>query len=110
MSWVYWILLIVGGIVVVGVVMRIVFRAMHHAVLLAKFGDAAAAEKIIDGKIWQGMTAAQLTEVMGTPLKVDQRVLKTKTVEIWKYGEITKNQFQWRITLEDGVVTVWEQK
>ena len=60
MAWYFWLLIAIVAVVVLGVVMRIVFRSMHHAVLLAKFGDDATAEKIIDGKIWQGMTAAQL--------------------------------------------------
>jgi hypothetical protein len=109
MNWALW-LAAAAGAALAAWAGWLIFRGMRHAVLLAKYGDDGAAERIIDNQIWRGMTAEQLTEVMGAPEEKDRRVLKTKTVEVWKYGRTGANRFRWRVTLEEGVVTGWEAK
>ena len=61
------------------------------------------------GVLWQGETAEQLRESLGTPPDTDQKVLKTKTKEIWKYRPTKRNRFGLKVTLDDGIVTGWEQ-
>lgn len=40
----------------------------------------------------------------------DQKVLKTKTKEVWKYKPTGKNRYALKITLEDDEVIGWDQK
>lgn len=110
MHWVYWIvgLLAAGGAVLLG--LDAYTRWMRRKVLMAKYGDQAAVDKIMRHMIWQGMTADQVSDALGEPELKEQKVMKTKTVETWKYGQKTRTQFRWRITIEDGVVTGWEEK
>ena len=44
------------------------------------------------------------------PADTDQKVLKTKTKEIWKYRPTARNRFGLKVTLDDGIVAGWEQK
>ncbi len=62
------------------------------------------------GVLWQGETAEQLRESLGNPADTDEKVLKTKTKEIWKYRPTARSRFGLKVTLDDGVVTGWEQK
>ncbi len=84
--------------------------AQRRAHLMSKYRDAAIAERIMAGSIWQGQTENQLSDSIGNPVDVDQRVMKNKTRETWKYQQQGKNRFGLRITLEDGVVVGWDQK
>lgn len=78
--------------------------------LLAKFGDPAVVDKIMKGTIWQSMSQEQLVESWGRPASVDQKVMKTKTVETFKYNRTGKNRFKNRIKVENGIVVGWDQK
>lgn len=78
--------------------------------LLKKYGDAALVEKIMRRMFWQGQTQEQLLDSLGRPLDIDERVLKTKTKETWKYNRQGKNRFALRVILENGVVVGWDQK
>ncbi len=78
--------------------------------LLEKYGDAEVVEKIMQQMVWQGQTAAQLIDSLGSPVDVDRRVMKTKTKEVWKYNETGKGRYALRITVEDGEVVGWDNK
>ena len=80
------------------------------AALLVKYGDQEVVDAIMRQSFWQGQTEAQLLDSLGVPAAVDKEVLKTKRRETWKYQESRKGQFRLRVTLENGVVTGWEQK
>lgn len=54
--------------------------------LLLKYGDAEIVSRIIDRTIWTGETAEQLRDSLGRPPDIDQKVLKTKKKELWKYA------------------------
>lgn len=110
MVWVYWTvgILAAAGAVLLG--LDAYTRWMRRKILMAKYGDAEAVGKIMRHVIWQGMTAGQVTDALGEPELKEQKVMKTKTVETWKYGQKTRTRFKWRITIEDGVVTGWEEK
>ncbi|MDP3008454.1 MAG: TerD family protein [Methylococcales bacterium] len=78
--------------------------------LIAKHGSAEVADKIINKEFWQGQTKEQLKDSRGTPADVDQKVLKTKTKEIWKYTQIAANRYALKITLENNLVVGWEEQ
>lgn len=81
---------------------------MRKAGIRKRFGEDA--ERIISQTIWVGETEEQLRLSLGDPLDVDQKVLKSKRREIWKYGSLGGNRYRTRITLEDGLVTGWDVK
>ncbi len=81
---------------------------MRKAGIRRRFGEDA--ERIISQTIWVGETEEQLRASLGDPLDVDQKVLKSKRREIWKYGSLGGNRYKTRITLEDGLVSGWDVK
>lgn len=76
--------------------------------LLAKHGDMEIVTKIMNHKYWQGQTSEQLQDSCGYPADKDQKVLKTKTKEVWKYGQTGVNRYKLKITLENDLVVGWE--
>ena len=77
--------------------------------LIEKYGDAEIAQRMMKGIIWQGETREQLLESLGKPVDTDEKVLKTKTKEIWKYRRTARNRFGLKVTLDDGVVVAWDR-
>jgi hypothetical protein len=82
----------------------------RRAALLVKYGDLEIVEKIMRRMFWQGQTEQQLIDSLGHPLDIDQRVLKSKTKETWKYNRIGKNRYGLRVIIENGFVVGWDQK
>jgi hypothetical protein len=84
--------------------------AERRAMLMEKYKD----EKIVDGiltkSMWVGQTQEQLVDSIGQPHDIDQKVLKTKKKEVWKYGYKCGNRYGYRITLENEVVVGWDEK
>lgn len=79
--------------------------------LLEKYNNnIELVDRIMGRKIWQGQTEGQLIDSLGKPLDIDQKVLKTKMKEIWKYNKIAKNRFGLKVILENSEVVGWEQK
>jgi hypothetical protein len=72
--------------------------------------DDNLARRLIDQTVWVGEIAEQLRDSLGIPLDIDQKVLKTKKKEIWKYQQIGTNRYALKITLDDDVVVGWDQK
>jgi hypothetical protein len=85
-------------------------REQRRAALLAKYNDPNLVDKIMGRTFWQGQTQEQLLDSLGQPVDIDQKVLKTKTKETWKYNRKGKSRFGLRITVENGVVVGWDQK
>jgi len=75
-----------------------------------KYQDEKLIENLLDEKFWRGQTAEQLRDSLGEPLDIDQKALKTKVKEVWKYEQTGKNRYGLKIKLEDGVVVGWDQK
>lgn len=82
----------------------------RRARLLAKYGDEEVVAKIMARTIWQTQTADQLRESLGDPVDTDEKVMKSKRREVWKYHQTGANRFGLRVTLEDGVVVGWDEK
>ncbi|MCO7641904.1 DUF2845 domain-containing protein [Pseudomonas sp. S 311-6] len=84
--------------------------AERRAYLLRKYGDLGIVDRIMGRMMWQGQTEEQLRDSLGRPADVDQRVMKSKTRETWKYHRQGKNRYGLRVTLENGLVVGWDQK
>jgi hypothetical protein len=76
----------------------------------SKYNDPEIVEKIMNGTIWQGQTAEQLRDALGEPAALDDKVLKTKKKEIWKYGHQGANRYNLRVTLENDEVIGWDSR
>lgn len=82
-------------------------RRLH---LLQKYGDSAIVDRILGRMFWQGQTSEQLLDSLGEPADIDEKVLKSKVRQTWKYHRSGRNRFGLRIVLENGVVTGWDQR
>ena len=80
------------------------------AYLTNKYHDQEIVNRIMDEKFWQGQTSEQLIDSIGTPLDIDEKILKTKKTEIWKYHSDGRNRFRIRITLEQDIVVGWDKR
>ena len=78
--------------------------------LMTKYKDAALVKKLMEQTIWQGQTAGQLRDSLGNPEDIDEKVLKTKKKEVWKYHHQSANRYGLRITLDNDVVVGWDHK
>lgn len=80
--------------------------------MLEKYGDAEIARMIAAGSVWVGMTKVQLTESVGFPDTLDEKVTRTKSGAkrrlVYKYGRTGMRSFSKRVFLEDDLVTGWQ--
>lgn len=84
--------------------------ALRTDYLSEKYADQSIVQAILDQKIWEGMTAAHLFDSAGEPETIDQKYMKNKSREIWKYHHEGGNRFLLRVTLENGIVVGWDAK
>lgn len=99
------------GFLVIPLIALYVGLTARHGRLMKKYGhDKDLVDRLIRKTIWMGETAEQLRDSLGSPAAIDHKQLKTKRVEVWKYGRISKTRFKLRVTLENGSVTAWEHK
>ena len=103
MAWYVWLALVL-----------LVFAFLTYALakrvrLMMKYKNDELVESLMQESFWRGQTADQLRDSLGEPLDIDQKVLKTKLKEVWKYQELGKNRYALKITLDDGVVVDWDQ-
>jgi hypothetical protein len=101
---------IVGAVVILAIALFIGLNVRRRLKLLAKYNDQHAVDMIMSKRIWEGMTEAQLIDAWGRPVEVDERVLKTKIAQVYKYNRSGKASFRDKVKLDDGVVVGWEQK
>ena len=78
--------------------------------LKQKYIDDEIVNNLFKGVIWQGETAEQLIDSIGNPVAVDNKLLKTKKKEVWKYDHQGANRYNLRITLENDIVVGWDKK
>ena len=81
----------------------------RHSELMSKYNDQQIVARIMEGKIWQGMSEEQLVDSRGPPDDRDQEVYKTKIKQTWKYGRAGRNRFRERIYIENGTIVGWKQ-
>lgn len=82
-------------------------QAERPGLLRERYGEELA-ERLLKGEIWQGQSVELLRESLGAPLAIEERVLKTKTVRVFKYAEAGENRYRLKVKLENGVVVGWE--
>lgn len=104
MPWYVWLIL---SLLVFAV---LTYLLAKRAKLMMKYKDEELIERLMEEKFWVGQTKEQLIDSLGEPLDVDQKVLKTKVKEVWKYEQTGKNRYALKIKLDDGVVVGWDQK
>lgn len=105
--------LLVGLIIVATVIWFVanqVQKAAKQRALLAKYGDKEIVERLMGRMFWVGQSTEQLLDSLGSPEAIDQKVLKTKKKEIWKYNHRGGNRYGLRITLDNDEVVGWDKK
>jgi hypothetical protein len=75
-----------------------------------KYKDEEVVRKISNHYFWKGQSAEQLRDSLGLPEAIENKLLKTKNKEIWKYYRSGSNRFSLRITLENSFVVGWDDK
>lgn len=70
--------------------------------------DEATATRIARREVWEGMTEAMLRDSLGDPMATDQKWVRGRRREVWKYNPVGLNWYAKRIVVEDGVVTGWD--
>ena len=84
--------------------------ASRRAELMEKYKDEKIVDDILARRCWVGQTSEQLTDSLGAPVDTDEKVMKTKRREVWKYHQTGHNRFALRVTLEDRIVVGWDEK
>jgi uncharacterized protein DUF4236 len=84
-------------------------EAQRRASLVARFGEEACS-RILARDVWLGQTEEQLREALGEPVDIDEKVMKTKRREVWKYDQTGASRFKTRVILEGGLVAGWDRK
>jgi len=85
-------------------------RKKRYEQLMAKYQNEYLVDRLMGQCFWQGQTSEQLFDSLGPPQDVDEKVLKTKKKEVWKYCHQGGNRFRLRITLDNDVVVGWDDK
>ncbi|AWK83236.1 hypothetical protein BST98_07060 [Photobacterium damselae] len=78
--------------------------------LIDKYKDLSLVEDLMNQYFWVGQTAEQLIDSLGHPVDIEQKILKTKKKEVWKYSHQGGNRYSLRITLDNDHVVGWDQK
>jgi hypothetical protein len=106
-----WVLIaIVAGVIVLVIVQKAAAKKKRLEYLMGKYGNATIVDHICNRRYWQGQTADQLADSLGPPHGVDRKLLKTINREVWKYYPRGVNRYGLRITLDNYIVTTWDQK
>ncbi len=90
--------------------LAMLLRAARRKRLMEKYGDTVLVDKLMRRMFWTGQTQEQLIDSLGRPAEIDQKVMKTRVREIWKYNRRTRTRFGLRITLDNGLVAGWDQQ
>ena len=102
--------LIAIGLIVLFFIISLTNKKKRRAYLLDKYHDQNVVESIMNKSFWQGQTNEQLIDSLGKPHDIDQKILKSKKKEVWKYDHHGGNRYGLRITLDDDIVVGWNQK
>lgn len=98
------------GCVIAGIIALVQRRRVERrANLVQRFGEAIA-ERILSHEIWLGQTEEQLLEALGLPVDTGERRTTNRLVRVFKYNPVARGKYGLKITLENGVVTAWDEK
>lgn len=78
--------------------------------LMSKYHDQLSVDRIMAKELWQGMTADQVKDSIGTPAAIDQELLKTKRRDTWKYYPQGANRYNLKLVVENDVLVGWDKK
>lgn len=92
------------------VLIRILARRARRRALMTKYGDAAIVERIMRRTVWEGMTVEQLTDSLGRPVAVDEKLTRRSTTRVYKYQRTGRGRYATRITVRDERVIGWDIK
>ena len=106
MEWFIWI----GSAIALFIAYTFYSNKKKRERLTKKYGNSEIVERIMNSEVWQGATEEHVLDSLGKPLDIDQKVLKTKTKEIWKYEQVAKNRYALKVVIENGVVVGWDKK
>ncbi len=99
------------GLLIISILLLISIKnKVRRSKLRSKYNDDILVEKLMQRTLWQGQTAEQVIDAIGEPKDIDERVLKTKTKQTWKYFPSGRRRYGLRITLDDGIVVGWDKK
>ncbi|MFH7524074.1 hypothetical protein AB2J22_01925 [Aeromonas sp. A5] len=101
---------IIIGIVFLWAIYNYKKKRQRLEYLRNKYKNETLVHKIYCRYFWIGQTSDQLLDSLGKPAAVDNKMLKTKNKDIWKYNRWGANRYALRITVEDGLVVGWEKK
>lgn len=100
----------VFAVIVLVLLFKYAKRQRRLSYLRNKYQDEALVQRIYKEYFWENQSAEQLRDSLGPPAAIDNKLLKTKTREIWKYNHQGANRYSLRITVENGYVSGWDQK
>jgi len=66
--------------------------------------------RIENGVLWMGASKEMVFEMFGNPIAIENKYLTTKSRLIYKYFHIGSAKFLLEITIDDGLVTSWDDK
>ena len=95
------------ALLALAVAAKVVTQVAHRRTLAARYADSPFRDAILSGKIQVGMTVLELTDAWGQPAAIEERVLKTKVVHTYKYGQRGARSFRQRVRIENGIVVGW---
>lgn len=106
MAWYFWMILIVFAILIGAYYANKVKREK----LMGKYKDPILVEKLMNRNFWVGQTKEELIDALGSPKEISEKILKTKTKEVFKYHKTGNNRYALKITLENNIVVGWDKK
>jgi hypothetical protein len=106
-----WIVIaVVAGVIVLIIMLKAAAKKRKLEYLTGKYRDETIVAKIYHHRFWEGQTAEQLLDSLGKPHAMDDKLLKTRKREVWKYNRTGVNRYGLRITLDNDIVTTWDHK
>lgn len=105
---------VITGVIAAGIVFYLWSKSnktkKRREYLIDKYQDLSLVEDLMNQCFWVEQTADQLIDSLGYPVDIDQKILKTKKKEVWKYSHQGGNRYRLRITLDNDHVVGWDQK
>ena len=100
--------LVAVAVAAVTVILVLVWRKLDEPVVVESIAvPLPPAPEIADTGLKIGSTIAEVIGALGQPDKTDERVFKTKTTHVLKYGPRGR-RFALKVKIENGRVAGWE--
>lgn len=103
-------IIVIAACIVAFLLYRAVRKRRRLTYLKQKYVNSRIVDRMFNGVLWQGETAAQLVDSLGKPDAVDKRQSQSYKKEVWKYGRRGGGRYNLIVDLENGIVVNWEGK